>query len=202
MSPRTRTYGTGSVTPYAESKWRLRWWDHGTQRSRVVVAANRKAAEELLRAELVDVDQGVSVEPSRLTVAELMARHAQDAGADLAESSATRYEQVVRLHILPHLGTKRLQALKPHHIAAWLTSLREVDTGARTIQQAYDRLHAAVAWAYRMEWVKQHVVAKVDRPQARPEPIFPLTVAEAHLFLIEADKDTLAPLWQIGRAHV
>jgi integrase len=192
-----RTYGTGSVTPYSEGTWRLRWWDNGKQRSKVVAAASKKEANALLRRELTAVDEGVSVEPSRLTVAELMARHLTDTGSDLAESSAVRYAQVTRLHILPHLGSKRLQSLKPHHLSSWLTVLREAEVGARTIQQAYDRLHTALDWAYRMEWVKQNVLSKVDRPQARPEPIFPLTFAESHQFLAVADTDGLAPLWRL-----
>jgi len=88
------------------------------QRYRVTVVGTRKEAEQVLRTELAKRDRGIDVAPQRVTVAEWLTRwlavHATTRGIE--ESTRVRYERVIRRQLVPSLGHRTLQSLRPVHV--------------------------------------------------------------------------------------
>lgn len=192
-----RTYGTGSVTPYGEGRYRLRWWANGAQRSKVVHAGTRKEAEVLLRAELSDVDQGVAVEPSVMRVAEMLDLWLRDEVAPRVKATTLeQYQRTIATHVVPRLGKERIQELSKADIVAFRATLVR-ECGSRTAQQAFDRFTAALAWAAEMEWVKRDVSTGVKRPPHEDGEAHAFSAAEAASLLHLAKDDHYAPLWQL-----
>jgi hypothetical protein len=151
----------------AMGKWRARYVDAEGRRRSVTSskpgrAGAREAAarrdEAIRRASL-----GVQNDP-KLTVADLLERWLRDVAAvKLRPRSLERYEGIVRRQLVPALGTIRLRALTPQHIARAYAELgrprvvtiahagsRRTETRAvspATLRYAHAVLHGALAQA-------------------------------------------------------
>jgi integrase len=134
-----------------------------------------KREVEIKRAELIAaVGRGGYVEPSNTTVADFVrARVDQwEAAADISARTAQRYRQLVENQIVPHLGTKTLQKLRPLDIEGWHTTLRNGgrvrDKGgiaARTIGHAHRVLSKALADAAKNDLITRNVAKAEPAPK-------------------------------------
>jgi integrase len=134
-----------------------------------------KREAEIKRAELIAaVGRGGYVEPSRTTVADFVrARVDQwEAAGDISARTAQRYRQLVENQIVPHLGTKTLQKLRPLDIEGWHTRLRNGgrvrDKGgiaARTIGHAHRVLGKALADAAKNDLITRNVAKAEPAPK-------------------------------------
>jgi integrase len=146
----------------------------GKRKRRWHSLAGTKREAEIKRAELIAaVARGGYVEPSKTTVADFVrARVDQwEAAGDISARTAQRYRQLVENQIVPHLGTKTLQKLRPLDIEGWHTTLRNGgrvrDKGgiaARTVGHAHRVLSKALADAAKNDLVARNVA------KAKPAP--------------------------------
>src|SRR5690348_6415172 len=92
----------------------------------VTIKGNKKAAQQELRRLLGTLDEGTYVDPSKVTVAEhVRARVSQWEGSGkISAKTAERYSELIENQIVPHLGTKQLQKLRPADIENWHSALR------------------------------------------------------------------------------
>src|SRR5262249_8226001 len=110
-----RSYGDGGIDQRGENSFRLRY-RIGTQRHSVAFQGTLADARKKLRELLKSGDDGTHVEPSRMTVGEWV-EHWLSIGCPnrkkkrVGRRSLERYQQLLRRHIIPALGTKRLQQL-------------------------------------------------------------------------------------------
>jgi hypothetical protein len=90
------------------------------------VRGTKKEAETELRRILYSLDHGTYVEPSKLTVGELLLRWLEDAARPaIAASTFETYSSIVHRRLIPALGATRLLKLHPLHIQQWYTTLLE-----------------------------------------------------------------------------
>jgi integrase len=61
---------------------------------------------------------------------------------DLAETTAERYEGILRNYIEPHLGRRALSEIKEPAIRQWRKTLQDAGVGAATIAKAYRMVHS------------------------------------------------------------
>src|SRR5687768_7309567 len=117
---------TGNITRRGKNSWRLKF-DIGRdpvtgQRETrfLTVRGTKKQAQAELTRLLAAHDMGAFVEPSRLTVGEFL-RAWIDTAATLAIAGKTaeRYRALIDKQIIPHLGARLLQKLKPADVIAW-----------------------------------------------------------------------------------
>lgn len=148
--------GSGSVGRLPSGRWRWRITvglrPDGTPIGLSGTAETQKAAEQAKLAALVDHQRGVLAQPDRITVGEWLARWLDAKKPSLAAKTNHNYEKLVERHIEPHLGRKRLQALRPvdlHDLYAALTRKGLVDTQ----RQVHNILHAAFAEAVRLDLI-------------------------------------------------
>lgn len=144
---------------------------------------------------------------------------------NLAPLSYVSYEGYVRLYIVPHLGSKRLDKLAVRDVREWLTKLAstcqccaqgkdarrpaarqrccavddccEAYTSRRVIQAARDALRAALTHAVTEEEITKNVASLVKVSKPRRRRIKPWSVAEAGQFLTDAAArdDNLFAAW-------
>ena len=134
-----------------------------------------KREAEIKRAELIAaVGKGGYVEPSKTTVADLVRARVDQwqAAGDISARTAQRYRQLVENQIVPHLGTKTLQKLRPLDIEGWHTTLRNGgrvrDKGgiaARTVGHAHRVLSKALADAAKNDLVTRNVAKAESAPK-------------------------------------
>jgi integrase len=147
----------------------------GERKIQYVSFRGSKREAQMKLAELVAaVGKGVYVEPSKATVAEFVRTRVDqwEAAGDISARTAQRYRQLVDNQIVPHLGAKLLQKLRPLDVEAWHTALRNGGRvrgrgglAARTIGHAHRVLGKALRDAARNGMVSRNVVSEQSAPK-------------------------------------
>ncbi|MHB8125873.1 MAG: tyrosine-type recombinase/integrase [Desulfitobacteriaceae bacterium] len=111
----------GNIVKVKEGSYRLRYKDY----TRNVTAKSDRAAETLLAKFITEVEAGDFTQPSKVTFNEFVKRWLKDyAEPTLAPKTLVWYKQLLEARILPSLGEKKLEKIKPIDITAFYGSLR------------------------------------------------------------------------------
>jgi site-specific recombinase XerC len=135
----------------------------------------RKRLAELL----VSVEKGSYVRPKRLTVAQYLEQWLQGyVATNTAPRTRERYEEIVRLYLIPALGSLPLLALQPQHIQKYyakaLESGRRDGKGglsARTVHHHHRVLYEALRHAVKHGIIMRNPAEAVDPPRPRNKEI-------------------------------
>ena len=132
------------------------------------IKGSRKDAEKH-RAELLhQLDNGTFIRPSKTTFAEYLERWLKDyAKPNLSPRGFERYESIVRVHLIPSLGTITLTALRPEHIQKHYTAKRNEGLSALTVRYHHTVIHKALQTAIKWELLNRNVADGVDVPKAQ-----------------------------------
>jgi integrase len=183
---------TGHIRRRGEHSWELKFDDgrDPATSKRIIRYASVKGTRKDAQRKLVELlkarDVGVSVEPSKLTVAEhVRARVVQwEASEEISPKTAERYRELVENQIVPHLGGKLIQKLKPADIQAWHSTLktrgRKGGAGgvaAKTVNHAHAVLRKSLADAHRNDLVAKNVAVAQQPPKGRGTEVVILTDA-------------------------
>jgi hypothetical protein len=130
---KTDRHGTGM-------RYRARYvGPDGTEKSKSFPDGQKRIAEKWLSGIEADMSRGQYIDPraGRLTVRQ----HAERWLASLTMDPGTfvSTEQRIRLHVLPHLGRRSLDSLRPIHIREWLRKLKEAgrENGMHALRHFY-----------------------------------------------------------------
>jgi integrase len=140
------------------------------------------------------VDKQEYVPPTRVTVAEHLSEWLKTAKADIKPKTYQRYEQIVRLHLVPHIGSIQLSRLTPKHVDELLAKLKG-KMSDRSRLHVYRVLHRALEVAVRWERVARNVCRVVDRPEADDPEMYVLSEAEIESLLSAAESDRHSSLY-------
>ncbi|MBV9859868.1 MAG: tyrosine-type recombinase/integrase [Alphaproteobacteria bacterium] len=168
---------TGNITRRGEHSWRIKYEPgerHPTTGKRqtryVTVRGTKKDAQRELIRLLAEVDNGMAVEPSKLTIADYL-RGWLTNDRDLSPKTRERYRQLAEQQIIPHLGTTLLQKLKPAQVHDWHGALLKFGgagdrpLSARTVGHAHRVLHRALERALRLEILSRNVARSIHPPK-------------------------------------
>jgi Phage integrase, N-terminal SAM-like domain len=138
----SKRYGRGK-------RWRVRWNDPDTGRSRAELFDRKIDADRYDANRQADISRGQYIDPDagRITVAEY-AKLWQKNQLHRA-STAQRCERVIRCHIVPVLGSLPLSRVRPSHLKGWVKDRAQV-LAPTTLRVIYfgtivPMFHAAVA---------------------------------------------------------
>jgi integrase len=120
-----RTHGEGSIQKRGENSWRLRYYV-GDVRHAITFRGTRKEASERLRSLLGDADKGVHVAPDRKTLAQWAGDWIALKSAERQHKTVARYEDLLKKHVLPKLGERPIQLIKPIEIQKLYAELTEL----------------------------------------------------------------------------
>ncbi len=97
-----------------------------------------------------------------------------------------RYEEVVRLHIIPVLGKVKLQALRPQHIQTLKSKKLKEGLSATTVTLIQGVLHKALDDAVKQELIARNVCDLVSPPHEQSAETKPLDMNQIQKFLATA----------------
>jgi integrase len=212
-STKRRSPGEGSVWPYQEKNGTERWAighpSFGTRRRGPNGEKwfTKRAAQQALRAMLVDSSRGELVDPSKQPLGAYLDEWA--AGLRLAPSTIASYRKNIRLHIAPALGTVPLAALTTERVDRLY---RELERGGRadhrageglsprTVRYVHTILSAALGAAVKTRRLARNPAAAASPPtakQAKAPEMHPWTAGQLAAFLGWAREHAPAgfPLW-------
>jgi integrase len=186
--------GRGTIQRRGKSSWRIRFEggvdaEGRRKRHTLTIAGKRQDAQRELTRLLSEADAGTLPEPSKTTVAEYL-REWLNGENDLSPKTAERYRELAELQIIPHLGGKLMQRLKPHEVKSWHKTLLQAGAkgggplAARTVGHAHRVLHRALKMATESEMVSRNVASIISPPKVKGSEIEILT-AEQIAFVIE-----------------
>lgn len=198
-------YGDGSIVKRPDGRLQVSVTIDGKRRYRMVparlVSADPKAAlkrAQALQRELLGL-RAAELDPSAQTLADFLRSwlaSLRDAKrARIRSRTLDGYAMIVDQHIIPGLGTRRLDRLSERHVQAWID---DQDASPRTIGHRRAVLRRALNTAVRQRIVPRNVAVAVELPEPADFRGAPLSAAEvARLFAANAD-DPLLSLWRLA----
>ena len=161
------------------------------------VKGNKKVAEQRLHELLRTIEQNAYVKPTRVTVADFLEEWLQDyAKANTAPRTYERYEEIVRGHLIPTLGSVPLLALQPQHIQQYYG--KALESGQRdgkgglsvlTVHKHHRVLYEALKYGVKRGILVRNVAEAVDPPHPWSKQRAVLGPNEVQLIL-DAAKET------------
>ena len=137
------------------------------RRRKVTVRGTKRDARRALTEARSLRDHGIDIEPSRITLAEYLERWLRDyAEPNVAPSTLKRYRGICRV-VAESLGELRLQALRPAHIQAMYSHLRERPLAPRTILHHHRVLKEALRHAVGWQLIERNPADAVSAPRAQ-----------------------------------
>ncbi|GHH62347.1 hypothetical protein GCM10018781_10400 [Kitasatospora indigofera] len=131
---KTDRHGTGM-------RYRARYvGPDGTERSQSFPDRQKRQADQWLAQIETDMARGQYIDPSagRTTVKQFAEQWLRSLSMDPQSYVST--EQRIRLHVVPHLGTRPLGSVRPSHIREWLVTLTDQGLSAATQRVVFANL--------------------------------------------------------------
>ncbi|PVU84419.1 hypothetical protein DDP54_00795 (plasmid) [Cellulomonas sp. WB94] len=160
-----------------------------------VIGASRSEARTKLEELRRKREAGIDVGARTTTFAEL-ADAWLDRGlpADLSENTVWNYERILRGHILPTLGAKRVADLRSDDIDAMLDVMADRGMAASSMRHALNLTRRVLRFGMRRDLVVRNVAEPVQSRRGPKAERYGLTVKQAKKLLRVAADDRLAGL--------
>jgi integrase len=168
---------------------------HVMSKSKGTVVAKVRALEKLRdEARVPKAGRAWTVEKWLLHWLEEIAR------PNIRDSSYQGYRTAVTKHMLPVIGSLRLDRLEPEQIEA--VYRRMTDAGARpaTVHQVHRTLRTALGEAERRGHLGRNPAQLVRPPRIQPEPVEPFSIDEVQRLLATAQTRRNRARWAIALA--
>ena len=188
----------GSIYKRADGRWEAAITLEGGKRKRHY-ARTRQEASVWLAAATRDRDRGLLPIPERQTLAQFLTDWLAVKRATLhSPRTYDRYEEVVRLHLLPSLGKVPLVKLTAQQVQRLYNDKLDAGLSATTVHHIHAVLHTALAAALRQAVVQRNVADLVEKPRMRRRQMTTWTPEQARAFLAAAADDRLYALYVVG----
>ena len=200
MSKRTNGEGTVGSKPMADGRWQARYTTTdptGKVVRRAVYGTSREQAARKLRDALGRRDAGIA-SPGSETVAAFLAAWLEGARPTLKPRTAERYDEQIRLHLVPLLGRRPLARLAPEHVQGAYASLLARGLSPATVRRSHATLHRALEQAVRWRKVPTNVAGLVKAPRVAHRDMTVLTPEEARQLVAAVAGDRLEALYTLA----
>lgn len=123
------------------------------------VAYGKDAAAELER-KLIEECKNASP-TARMTVADLIDKYLAAKKQDVRQTSWTKSEHVLRLHVMPIVGTLRLDRISAQTLSEWKSSVAALDFSLVTKKGIFREFSALLNWAVRHEYISSNPLKQI-----------------------------------------
>jgi len=150
--PRKRANDEGTVNARKDKNGRITgyrgscWIQTANGRRRRYVSGKAKTETlQALRRAGADRDGGLLFDAQDLTLGGYLDRWLNDSVRDtVRQRTWERYEQIVRVHLKPTLGSAKLKTLSPTHVRSLYREKLDAGLAPRTVQYLHTTLHKAL----------------------------------------------------------
>ena len=181
--------GEGSVFERGDGRWCGKFRD-ARGRWRYLYRKTKNEARKALRQALKDRDEGISVDGAA-TVGALLDEWLASAKDAVSLRTWLGYEGIVRVHLKPGLGDKRLDKLNPNDVRGLLREKLDAGLSPVRVRRIRLTLKMALDEAVRMRRVGRNVAAEVRAPKLHSPEMDVLTVEQVKALIRAARGDRL-----------
>jgi integrase len=164
----------GSVRKLPSGRYQASYWHNVTRHVAPDTFPSKGDAQRWLSTIETSIHRGEWVDPAggRMTVAELADRW-KTRDPSKRSSTKARDETILRVHILPEMGKRRLREVIPPDIQQ-LVNDWAAKKAPRTVDRQYDVLRALFTYAVRSDWIARSPCRDIRLPSvpaARPRAL-------------------------------
>jgi integrase len=191
-----RGNGEGSIYQRKDGRWTASITVDGGKR-KYIYGKTRQEVQEKLKKALRDQQQGRLIASPQQTLEQYLPQWLEAHRASIRIRTYERYEQYVRIHLIPSLGKIKLQKLTALHIQNLYTELGR-RLSSSTLNALHAMLHKALEDALKWELVARNVSDAVTVPRRAHYETKPLSIEQAKSLLETARGDSLEALWVLA----
>jgi integrase len=168
----------GTIRKRGDGRWEARYVDLDGKR-RSLYCKTRQEVARLLAQAIRDREQGITALTERQTMGQYLASWVETVKHAVKAGSYVRYEQVVRLHLVPELGNVPLAKLTAQHVKALYAKKLSDGSSSACVRYMHILLHSALDGAMRLGLVHHNVADMVDKPRKRHREMSILSESQA-----------------------
>lgn len=197
-----RANGEGSIFRRANGRWysSLSYRDdYGVAQRREVSGKTQAEVRAKLREAQERLEAGVPVKDTAMTVAAWIDDWTTKAlpASDRKQATIDLYVTIARGHLVPKLGSLRLDRLRPSDVEALVLAKRRAGLSASTVRTIYAVLRAALDVAVRDGLIRRNPAAAVKRPTVERKDAAFLTAHQAEALLETLRGDRLEAMYRL-----
>ncbi len=113
-------------------------------------------------------------------------------------STWTRYEQLIRVHAIPAIGSLSLSRLEPRHLQKLYVDRLTNGSAPATVRQLHAVICRALGQAAKWDMVARNVASLVSPPRVQRHEITPLTAEQSRTMLDVAQGDRFEALYVLA----
>jgi len=167
-------------------------------RRRTSRAPDRPAAEAALRRLRALRDTAQLPPDDRMTVAAFLEYWLSAVEPSLRHSTYARYEQYIRIHVVPFIGNQRLSRLRAVHLQDLYAKRQAAGLSAQSVLHLHRVVHKALHDAEGWEMVTRNVAHHVKPPKVPAHEFNTLTTAQVAQLIAHAEADPLGALFVLA----
>jgi integrase len=203
MSRKRRGRGEGSISQRTDGLWEakvsLGYDGEGKRRRKTIYGKTKGEVQEKLRKIQTDAQLGLMSDPTNLTIAKYLNSWLENtAKVKTSPTTYQRYEQLVRLHINPHIGGLRLEKVAPIHVNNLMGDLDRGGESLWTRKMAGALLHNALRQAVRLKLILHNPCSDVPRAKPLERELQILNEEQIKVFLNGAREKRLYSLFVLA----
>jgi integrase len=170
----------------------------GPKRRSVFGRKYREAQRKLAEA-MGDAAKGLVFDDENMTVAEYLDRWLSDAvRGSVRQSTFDRDSYLVRAHIKPVIGRRKLSKLTPLDVQGLYRDRLDSGLSPSTVNKVHTVLHKALAQAVKWNLIPRNPTDAVKAPRPTPVEMHPLSAEEARRLLEAARDNELEALYVLA----
>jgi integrase len=196
MARKRRGRSEGSIFQRSDGRWvgavSLGYGGDGKRKRRVAYGSTKDDVQKQMRKLQTSADAGTLSDAGKMTVGEYMVRWLENtARPRIGDSTYTRYEQLVRLHLVPSLGRVKLAQMSASHVEAFYGELERLGETASARKRVGKLLTAALRHAVRIRLIHFNPAADVVKPRVIFREMLFLNEVQVRQFLDAARSSRL-----------
>jgi integrase len=178
----------GSAYQRKDGRWVAKYKDaRGTWR--YIYRKTKAEARQALRQALKDRDEGIS--PNKMTVSAFLDSWLEDVRDGVSYRTWLNHEGIVRLHLKPTIGAKRLARLSPKDIHELYKDRLAEGLSRGRVRKIHVTLNRGLKDAVRWRYISRNPAAEVTPPQEYRREMDVLSVQQVKQLLSAARDDRL-----------
>jgi len=181
-----RGHGEGSIYHRNDGRWAASLSLEDGKR-KTFYGKSRKAVQEQLKIALHQQQEGALITAPQQTLKQYLEYWLEQVHRQsIRDRTYERYEEIVRLHLVPALGRHPLQKLTAQHLQSFYNKKLKEGLSATTVTSFHNVLHKALDTALRWKLLAYNVCDLASPPRRKHFEMQPLTPEQVQQLLAVA----------------
>ncbi len=182
MANKIRGHGEGSIHRRSSGSWRAQISSSGKRFGKTF--KKKAEAQDWLRKMQNQLEMGLDIKGGKLTLTQYLPQWLEKKKTSLRPSTAYQYSQIIRDHILPHIGKIRLEDLRLSKIERLYSDLLGSGVSVRTVRLVHAVLHVALVKAINYGHIARNPAHGASLPRQSHSEMNVLDTDQVTQFLI------------------